>query len=201
MKQRKAQTKREVIVEVWERRQCPPVGARELRGVQRALRARFGAGANDSPASIARVLADAGAELSHPEVIEYDARWREAKLSEEAVKEPIGTRDLAKPLTLKRAAIALKRLEKLRKQFTRANNGTELRRLGDAALSEKARAQLLARDHALGEQARAEQIEIVEWFRVWLQTPDLFADWLELRSRAPDFQKRFVAQIKPNKSQ
>ena len=32
---------------------------------------------------------------------------------------------------------------------------------------------------------RAEQAEIAEWLKVWIQTPILFADWLELRRRSP----------------
>jgi hypothetical protein len=30
---------------------------------------------------------------------------------------------------------------------------------------------------------RREYAEIAEWFAVWLQTPDLFTDWVGLRKR------------------
>jgi len=163
-----------------------------LREIQRAVGENFGAAAIDSPAAIARVLADAGADLRHLEVIEIDARWREQKLDQGQIKDLIGVRDPSKPLTLKSAVVVLRRLEKLRKRFTSENNTSDLRRLRELALNQKARAQLLARDDALREQTRAAQTEIAEWFRVWLQTPDLFEDWLELRRRSPEFKARFL---------
>jgi hypothetical protein len=38
---------------------------------------------------------------------------------------------------------------------------------------------------------RAEKEEIAHWFGIWLETPDAFFDWLEVRKQSPDFQKRF----------
>src|SRR5713226_7754818 len=76
----KARTKRELIITAWDDLGRIRVGASELRKIQSSIHDQFGAGAVESPAAIARVLADAGAELRHPEVIEFDARWREAKI-------------------------------------------------------------------------------------------------------------------------
>ena len=75
-------TKRELIIEVWEQLNCESVGARELAEIQRSVGNRFGAGAIESPTAIARLLADEGAVLRHPEVIDYDAEWRERNLAE-----------------------------------------------------------------------------------------------------------------------
>ena len=47
----------------------------ELNLIHDALAERFGSDA--SPASIARVLADHGARLGHPEILQADMRWRE----------------------------------------------------------------------------------------------------------------------------
>src|SRR6266508_2157384 len=76
---------------------------------------QFGPGSEESPAAIARVLADEGAELRHPEVIELDARWREAKIESHTARFK-GLEDLltGKPLRLKKAEALIKRLEKLR---------------------------------------------------------------------------------------
>src|SRR6266446_4243110 len=173
----KARTKREAIVEIWSGLERPPVGEQVLDKIQRGLDDKFGKGASDSPAAIARILADEGAELRHPEVIEFDARWRE-KNTADVNSGVIGDRDFEKPLTLKTAAKILQRFEKQRRRFMRENNPAELRGLREVALNEKARAQLLARDNRLDETNRAAQIEIAEWLRVWLQTPDIFEDWL-----------------------
>jgi hypothetical protein len=189
---KKAQTKREVIIAAWERRQRPAAGEKELREIQRALAGRFGEGGVASPAAIARVLADEDAELRHPEVIEFDARWREAKIQK-------GTAPVAKnlvrasenPLTLSRAARLIGKLDRARQRFARKADATNLRRLRDLAIKEKQHAEARAHDSRLNEQARTEQAEIAEWLRVWLQTPDLFADWLDLRKRSPEFQQKF----------
>jgi len=186
----KARTKREAIVEIWSRLERPPVGEQLLHKIQRGLDDKFGKGASDSPAAIARILADEGAELRHPEVIEFDARWREKNIAD-VNSGVIGDRDLEEPLTLKTAAKILQRFEKQRQRFMREKNQGELRGLREVALNEKARAQLLARDNRLDETNRAAQIEIAAWLRVWLQTPDIFEDWLTLRLRSADFRNQF----------
>jgi hypothetical protein len=192
---KKAQTKREVIIDAWERRQRPAAGEKELREIQRALAGRFGQGGVASPAAIARVLADEGAELRHPEVIESDARWREADIQKRIA---VGVKNLIrvseKPLTLSRAARLIGKLDKARKRFARQADATSLRRVRDLAIKEKQHAEARARDPQVNEQARTTQAEIAEWLRVWLQTPDLFSDWLDLRRQTSDFRKKFMPE-------
>ena len=53
------------------------------------------------------------------------------------------------------------------------------------------RAQMIAGNRRVAPQKRAEKEEIRQWFRVWLETPEAFFDWLELRKRAPEFVERF----------
>ena len=75
-KEWEARTKRELMIEVWEHLDCESVGAKELEAVREAVRERFGEGAVESPARVARVLADEGAELRHAEVLAMDVQWR-----------------------------------------------------------------------------------------------------------------------------
>ena len=77
-----SRTRDELIIEVWEALDCESVGARELEQIQQALRQKFGEGALESPASIARTVADEGAILRHPEVFECDLRWRGKHLAQ-----------------------------------------------------------------------------------------------------------------------
>jgi len=181
--------KRELIVETWIKLGHAPVTAGILRRIQRALARQFGINATDSPASIARALADEGAELRHPDVIEFDARWREARLKKSALNS--AGRDATKPLTLKSAEAMLRRFESLRQVLLNKNEVDELCQLRDAAINEKTRAQLLSRDDSVNESIRQIQSEIAEWFRVWLQTPEIFNDWLDLRQRSHEFQQTF----------
>jgi len=188
---------RKVIIETWIRLGRGPVSTKTLGEIQRALSERLGGGAVESPASIARLLADEGAELRHPDVIEFDARWREAELQKRvdlkaSVLSGVGRDD--RPMNLRRAAASIAKLERIRKKLERNGDQEQLRGLRQAALDEKQRAQSLARSSSLDLQALAEQAEIVQWFTIWLQTPEVFRDWLDLRRRSPDFRKRFLTE-------
>ena len=181
-------TKRELIIQAWERLERAAIGERELSEIQRLVRGQLG-GSDESPAAIARVLADEGAELHHPEVIEFDARWREAKIeSESGLFKGLDALLTGKPVRLSKAEALIRKLERLRRHEDKQSE-KEARRL---AANGRQLAELMAKDSRLDKLQRAEQAEIAEWLKVWIQTPTLFADWLELRRRSPEFQKKFL---------
>ena len=187
-----ARTRHELTIEVWVGLGRAAVGENELGKIQRAIAKRFGAGAVDSPAAIARLLADEGAELRHPEIIEFDARWREAQIAKDAADFSVFDRfDAAKALRLKQAESLIKKLEKLRKKLERVGDAQALRSLKDEAVNARQTVQSLAKSEKLNQRVRGEQVEIAEWLTVWIRTPTLFAEWLELRKRSTDFQQRF----------
>ena len=177
-------TKRELIIEVWEQLDCETVGARELATIQQSVRDRFGAGAVDSPAAIARLLADEGAVLRHPEVIDCDAEWRERGFLESLL--PAADFD-----GLEEAAAAITELDQMRKDLEAESRQRDLARLREAVLGIRKDRLLVARSKVVADQARLEASEIAEWLSVWLNSPDLFTDWLDLRRRSVDFLKRF----------
>ncbi len=181
-----SRTKRELMIEVWERLDCESVGAGELEAIIEAVRGRFGEGAVESPATIARLLADEGAELRHAEVLELDARARAADPYEPMF------RNVLKFSSFEDAAGSLRRLDNLRKQFKRTNDKEGLRRVQDTMLKGRRRAEMIARNPAVNERKRAEKAEIAEWFAVWLRQPEIFEDWLALRRRSQDFRERFT---------
>lgn len=183
---------RKLIVRTWISLGRGAVTAKMLRGIQRALRqAECEAQREISPAAIARILADEGADLRHPEVIEFDVRWRERVLKRSA---PVAK--TAGGLNLNIAEALLKRFERQRQELAARNDTGALRQLSDAAINEKTRAQLLARDDSLDQTVRNTQAEIAEWFRVWLQTPEIFDNWLDLRRRSHEFQEVFSGETK-----
>ena len=187
-----ARTRDELTMEVWLGLGRPAVGENELCEIQRAMAKRFGAGAVNSPAAIARLLADAGAELRHPEIIEFDARWRQTQIEKDVADFAVfGRFDPAKPLRLKQAETLIGKLEKLRKKFERAGDAQALRTLRDEAVNARQTVQSLVKNEKLSQRIRGEQSEITEWLAVWIKTPTLFAEWLELRKRSPDFRQRF----------
>jgi hypothetical protein len=185
-------TKRGLIIEAWERLGRAAIGAAELREIQKSFRDQFGAGGEESPAAIARVLADEGAELRHPEVIEFDARWREAKIENDN-RQFKGLEDFlaGKPLRLKKVENLIKKLEKLRKRAESSGDQIAATETRNIAVDGRQAAEIMAQDRKLNPIQRAEQAEIAEWLKVWIQAPSLFADWLDLRRRSPEFQKKF----------
>jgi hypothetical protein len=185
----KARTKHELMIEVWEHLDCETVGADELEKIVAAVRERFDGGAVESPAVIARLLADEGAELRHAEVLEMDARWRTADPYEPMFRNVLRFSDF------EQAAASIKRLENLRRQFARKKDTEGARRVRETALRGKQRAQMIAANKSVDARKRAEKEEIANWFTVWLQTPELFDDWLSLRRDSPDFKRRFREDV------
>jgi hypothetical protein len=178
-------SKRDLAIAVWEALDCESVGANELEQIQQSLAAAFGENAVDSPAALARLLADEGAHLRHPEVLKTDAKWRETRLLGDTVT--LGL----KFSSLVSAAESIAELERLRREFANVHAQKRLRDLRDVAIKHKEDKQLLAESALLAERERAEAREIAGWLEVWLRTPGLFADWLELRRAAPEFRRSF----------
>ena len=190
--QRQLRSKQAFIVAEWHRLGGKAIGRKELRAIQRTLREEFGDDTIESPARIARVLADEGAELRHPEVIEFDAKWRAEKIEKETLKFRGLERFLdAKPVRIHEVESLIKKLEQARQISERDEDQVNVRRLRDIAINARQAAELLANYSTLNQTQRAEQAEIAQWLAVWLQTPSLFHDWLDLRRRSPDFRKKF----------
>jgi hypothetical protein len=181
----RAANKRDLIIEVWEALDCESVGARELEQIQEALREKFGEGARERPAEIARTVADEGAVLRHPEVFDYDSKWRERHLFGTLSRESLSFANLVE------ASGSIKKLDSLRKELEQAHDQVGLSRLREVVLKLKHDVQLVAQSKILEKMVRMEAKEIVQWLSIWLQDPNIFEDWLSLRKRSPEFVKKF----------
>jgi hypothetical protein len=186
-----SRTKDDLVIEVWEQLDCESVGATELTEIQNVLRYHLGEGAVDSPAAIARALADEGAELRHPEVLECDAVWREAEIEKRVVRDPGELFDDEDKWNLEKAAAWIGKLERLRKKLERQADRKAIEQLEDRAREQKRLAQLLATNSSLHQEQRLAAAEIGEWLTIWLQTPQLFKTWLELRRKSSEFLEKF----------
>jgi len=184
----KSRTKIDLMIEVWEHLDCESVGALELETIESVVRERFGDGAIEPPATVARLLADEGAELRHAEVLELDARYRSTDPYEAMF------RNVLKFSSFAQAAASIKNLENLRREFKRKKDREGLRRVNETALKGKQRAEMIARNPKVDEKKRVEKAEIAEWFAVWLRQPEIFNDWLELRQRSKDYRQRFKTE-------
>ena len=165
-------TKEQFIVEVWEELEKEVVGASELDLIEDAVVERSGSAM--SPASIARVLADHGARLAHPEILQADARWRE--------KQSLFTADDLEFSNIEAAIRLINKVEHLRQQFE--SDATMRDRLRQAVRSLKTELDPFATTNQLA-------AEVAQWLTVWLQNPQIFAEWLSLRQNTAEFRERF----------
>src|SRR5207247_10664719 len=95
----------EIVVSAWQALGQISIGADELSAIQNAIADLVDEDQIPSPATIARELAQEGAELRHPEVIECDATWRAARWEREAERfKRLDDLVSAGPLTMTRAA-------------------------------------------------------------------------------------------------
>jgi len=179
-------TRDELIIEVWEALDCESVGARELEEIQQALRELFGEGALESPASIARAVADEGAVLRHPEVFDCDTKWRERLISETAPLQSLRFSNLAE------ASQSMRKLESWRRELAaQSEKQLELRRLQEFAIRTKQDLKLVMGSALVDPRSRGEAGEIIQWLTIWMLDPAIFEDWLDLRKRSSEFIERF----------
>ena len=185
----KSRTKNDLIIEVWEALNCESIGAKEIAAIEEAVRARFGSSAVDLPMIIARLLADEGAELRHAEILELDVQRR--------LESPYDAmfRNILKFSDFKQTIVSIRNLENLRQKFLRENDKEGLRLVRETALKGKNRAQMIGKNPKVDETKRAEKTEIAEWFTLWMQSPEIFDNWIVLRQNSKDFKSRFVEKI------
>jgi len=185
-----AQAARELIVQFWLERGRPPIDAQFLEDLQEELKSFEDVAM--SPAFVARQLADEGAELRHPQIIESDVHWRQAFLKNRVDKfAAVEQLSSGARLDIEEGGLLIGRMEKLRQEFERDDDDTRLNDLRTIAADARQRAEAMGKNRKLDEKVRREQSEIAEWLKVWLQTPALFENWLELRRRSEEFRKRF----------
>jgi len=165
--------KKQVIIELWKETGKQTAGAPELELLQQGLSARFGV--PESPASIARTLADHGVTLRHPEILEADQRWRHARMT--ALFSP----DELNIGTIEAATALIQKIERLRLEFG-ADEGL-IESLRQSVRRMKGELELM-REQPLAR-------ELAQWLTVWLQNPQIFEEWLALRRSTAEFRQMF----------
>ena len=180
-----ARTKDELIIEVWEKLDCESVGRIELEAIETAVEAHFGKAAVDSPMAIARLLADEGAHLRHSEVMELYICRTSARPYDAALRSVLRLGDLRSALS------TIRDLENLRKKYYVERDNEGLRQLRETALRGKGEVYEVARSVEADALDRQIAIEISQWISLWLQTPELFDSWIEIRLDTASFREMF----------
>ncbi len=151
----------------------------ELEQLRRRLIAEHGEEGKASADYIADVLKGAGHRVVLSQQEEAEEQYEEE------------FEDLLHFKTLEDAEVSIMRLDELMRKFQTHNERAAVERVLNIARLGKRRAEMIARNAKVEPGKRAEKLEIADWFRIWLETPDAFFDWLEVRKQAPDFQAKF----------
>jgi len=173
------QTKKELILQ-----KAREIGAQrftpaEIEQLRRKLIAEHGEEAKTGTEYIADVLKDAGIKVVLSLQEEAEDQYEEE------------FEDLLHFKTLGDAEVSIMRLDELMRKFLVHGERAAVERVLNVARLGKRRAEMIARNVKVEKQKRAEKEEIANWFRIWLETPDVFFDWLDVRKQSADFHAKF----------
>ncbi|HLW99776.1 MAG TPA: hypothetical protein VKR82_14095 [Candidatus Acidoferrales bacterium] len=174
-------SKKELILELAAHLRAPRYTVAEIEQIRRQMIVRMGAAGKTSPEYIADVLGGAGMRVIWSTEADTEGRYEEE------------FHDLLHFSTLEEAEICIMRLDELMRKFRAEGERAAAERVLEVARLGRRRAEMIARNPRVDPTKRAEKEEILNWFKVWLETPDSFFDWLDLRKESPEFRKRFGA--------
>jgi hypothetical protein len=175
-------SKKQLILGYRESHALTQAGERELRLIQRELRDRLGGDAAPSLSYITNVLREAGTQ------VEYEDRYTDPAVPScysSRLEGVLRLHDLAT------AEDALIKLDAAYHDYHAVLDHAGARLVRKLVLRGKQRAEMLARNGRVNAEKRLEKREIATWFRIWLESPDLFFGWLEVRKQTEEFRTLF----------
>lgn len=175
-----ARTRKQIIVEYCEEHGIRTAGLAEIRRIEEAIRGAAGTNKRTSFSYIAEVLQRSGIEL----------HYRDRYLGP-SMPEPYASRlkGILQFRDLPSAEACLRKIDEEYQAYLKASDHVGVSFVRSILLKGKERARRLAADSRVDPLKRLEKQEIVLWFTVWLQTPDLFFAWVEMRKRSEEFQR------------
>jgi len=178
-----APSKKQAILDICAARNFQRVGSEEIRAISSELSRCLGAGQKTSSSYIAAVLREAGKR------VEYEDRFTNPFLEEPYASRLKGSLEFH---SLESAEASLQKLDAIYREYREISDriGTSLVR--SLIRKGKLRAESLAANLRVSPEKRREKQEIARWFHVWLETPDLLFDWLELRKSSEEYRKLFL---------
>lgn len=151
----------------------------EIEQIRRQLTARLGPKGKTSSEYVVTVLQEAGLRLV------ADSPHRAEDLFEEEFQ------DLLHFSSFEEAEMCLIRLDELHRKFTQGKDTRAAEHVLEVGRLGKRRAEMIARNPKVDSVKRDQKAEIARWFTIWLETPDAFFDWLDVRKKSSEFLQRF----------
>jgi hypothetical protein len=172
-------TKKELILQTAREIGAQQYTPAEIDQLRRKLIAEHGEDGKTGNEYIADVLKQAGFKVNLSLQEEAEDQYEEE------------FEDLLHFKTLEDAEVSIMRLDELTRKFRAHGEPAAAERVLNVARLGKRRAEMIARNHKVEPFKRTEKQEIANWFRIWLETPDAFFDWLDVRKQSADFKAKF----------
>jgi hypothetical protein len=179
MKPHEQESKKETILDVAEELGVERFTPAEVEQIRRQLVVRLGPSGKTSPDYITEVLKQAGMRVVWSTEADTQGFYEDE------------FRDLLRFATLEDAEMCLVRLDELLRKFRAEGERAAVARVLEVARLGRRRAEMIARNPRVDALKRAEKQEILQWFRIWLETPEAFFDWLEVRKTSSDYRRLF----------
>jgi hypothetical protein len=173
----------EIILRYREARSLKRAGVRELRAIKTELQRHSGNHHRTSCSYIAQVLRRAGTR------VEYGNHLGGSATEDGYARRLKG---LAKFRDLRCTLDSIRHLDAIYREYREASDRVGTCIVRESVARAKRRAESTALNPRLSLDKRREKQEIARWCRVWLEVPDLFFDWLEMRRQSDEFQKLFA---------
>jgi len=174
-----SRTKKELILETARAMAIQKWSPAEIDQLRRKLLAEHGEAGKTGNDYIADVLKDMGWKMQLTEREEAEERFEEE------------FEDILHFKTLQDAEVSLTRLDELHRRFKAHGESAAVERVMEIARLGKRRAEMISHNRKVEAGKREEKTEIAEWFRIWLEAPDAFFNWLEVRKASPEFRDKF----------
>ena len=91
--------------------------------------------------------------------------------------------------TFKEAEETLMKLQNLCQKYRSLSDKKGVEYCRQIALLGRRRAELISRNKKVALNKRLQKQEMANWFRIWLETPSIFEDWLSMRKNTEEFRK------------
>lgn len=176
----KSRTKREMVLEIYDREAMGEVTSKEIEVIQLGLLEAFGDGGAMSPAEISRVLLDDDLPVRLDQIFRMGHPF-------DPYEELFA--GLAFSQTTAEAEESIRVIDGHHRRFLATGDRTGVRFARQTAQRARQNALAIGNSQTMSEREKQIQLEIAQWFSIWLQTPDLFQTWLELRKRRPEYQQ------------
>jgi len=172
-------TKKSLILTLARELGKPKLTAAEIEQIRRQLIAKLGPQGKTGSDYIMSVLKEAGMRVVLSTRTDTEDQYEEE------------FEDLLRFSTLEEAEMCLIRLDELMRKFLTGGERVPAERVREVARLGRRRAEMIARNRKVDARKRQSKEEVAHWFAVWLETPDAFFDWLEVRKQSPEYRERF----------